>query len=328
MNQLVSIIVPVYNIEDYLPACIESILLQEHRAFELILVNDGSEDNSGQICDNFAEEDSRIRVIHQTNQGVSAARNSGIKNAKGDYITFIDGDDLIHRKYLSEMHACILNNPQSDIVVCEKQAFVTDFNTQATQQIEKVQVWSSVEALDQLLYQRIINAPFAKLFKENLLKDDSFPVGVRIGEDLLMNITAFSRAHHVSQILKPLYGYRNRPGSAISTSHIPDRMLLISELLKVLNERPVSDTLNASLQARIFAEAVYGSLSLKGKISRQHAADWNSLKEILISYKKNVLLDSQARPFLRVFALACYISPQLPGTILECWQKIASKKKK
>ena len=90
---MVSIIVPIYKVESYLPKCIDSILVQTYTDFELILVDDGSPDNCGIICDAYAEKDKRVRVIHQKNAGVSAARNAGIEAAKGEYISFIDGDD-------------------------------------------------------------------------------------------------------------------------------------------------------------------------------------------------------------------------------------------
>ena len=92
---MVSIIVPIYNVEQYISKCIESILAQTYRDFELILVDDGSPDNCGKICDEYAKQDSRVHVIHQENSGLSAARNAGIDDAKGEYIMFVDSDDFI-----------------------------------------------------------------------------------------------------------------------------------------------------------------------------------------------------------------------------------------
>ena len=97
----ISIIVPVYNSEKYLGVCIDSILSQSFRDFELILVDDGSKDSSAQICDEYASQDKRVRVIHKVNGGVSAARNDGLDIAKGEYVTFIDSDDWVEREFLS-----------------------------------------------------------------------------------------------------------------------------------------------------------------------------------------------------------------------------------
>lgn len=104
---MISIIVPIYNVEKYLAACIDSILASTYQDFELILVDDGSPDNCGKICDEYAVKDSRIKVIHQENQWVSAARNSGLKVATGDYISFVDSDDVIHPRMLEVLHDAI-----------------------------------------------------------------------------------------------------------------------------------------------------------------------------------------------------------------------------
>ena len=96
----ISVIVPVYNVEQYLPRCIESILAQTYNDFELLLINDGSSDNSGNICDEYAKNNSRVRVFHKENGGVSSARNMGLDNAQGEYVVFVDSDDFIRNKYL------------------------------------------------------------------------------------------------------------------------------------------------------------------------------------------------------------------------------------
>ena len=103
MEELISVIVPVYNIEGYLPRCLETIAAQSYQNLEIILVDDGSTDSSGQICDSFAEKDCRTIVIHQQNQGLWAARNTGQKIAKGDYLMFADGDDYMHLETLKIM---------------------------------------------------------------------------------------------------------------------------------------------------------------------------------------------------------------------------------
>ena len=97
---MISVIVPVYNVEKYIRRCIESILIQEYRNFELILVDDGSTDSSGDICEEYAKDNNRITVIHQENKGLSGARNTGISNAKGEWVVFIDSDDYISKTML------------------------------------------------------------------------------------------------------------------------------------------------------------------------------------------------------------------------------------
>lgn len=111
---LISVIIPVYNVESYLHQCIDSVLAQTYQDFELLLIDDGSTDGSGAICDAYAAKDARVQVFHQKNDGVSSARNLGIKNAKGEWITFVDGDDWVSEDYLKNLH----NNAKSvDLVI-------------------------------------------------------------------------------------------------------------------------------------------------------------------------------------------------------------------
>ena len=117
-NPTISIIVPVYNVEEYIHKCINSILAQTYKDFELILINDGSPDNSGIICDEYARADSRIKVIHQQNSGLSAARNAGLAVAKGDYIGFVDSDDWIDKSMYESM-ITEAQTLEADIVICD-----------------------------------------------------------------------------------------------------------------------------------------------------------------------------------------------------------------
>lgn len=107
---MISVIVPIYNVEDYLIFCINSILQQTHKNFELLLIDDGSTDNSGNICDDFADHDTRCKTIHQKNQGEAGARNTGLDIAKGEYIAFIDADDYVHPQYLEILYKTICEN--------------------------------------------------------------------------------------------------------------------------------------------------------------------------------------------------------------------------
>ena len=119
MADLISIIVPVYNVEKYLNRCIDSIVSQTYRTLEIILVDDGSADNSGSICDKYAGKDVRIKVVHKNNGGLGFARNSGLDIATGKYVTFIDGDDYIGKTHIEEMYA-LIQNTKTDVCENEK----------------------------------------------------------------------------------------------------------------------------------------------------------------------------------------------------------------
>lgn len=115
---LISVIVPIYQVEAYLEECLDSILNQTYRQLEIILIDDGSTDRCGDICDRYASQDSRIKVIHQTNQGLSAARNAGMDMATGEFISFIDSDDYIDPHFYEKMVQGFLNYPEAPIIVC------------------------------------------------------------------------------------------------------------------------------------------------------------------------------------------------------------------
>ena len=117
-KKLVTVVVPIYNVERYLEKCLTSIILQTYKNLEVILVNDGSTDNSLNICKEFEKEDSRIRIISQENKGLSVARNVGIENAKGEYIAFVDSDDFISCKFIENLYNESIRN-NSDIVCCD-----------------------------------------------------------------------------------------------------------------------------------------------------------------------------------------------------------------
>ena len=117
MDELISVIIPVYNVQAYLVRCVDSVINQSYDNLEIILVDDGSSDNSSQICDELALKDRRIKVIHKTNGGLSDARNVGLEKSVGDYILFVDSDDFIHQEMVEKMYGIIQKN-ETDIVVC------------------------------------------------------------------------------------------------------------------------------------------------------------------------------------------------------------------
>ena len=215
---LISVIVPIYGVEKYLEQCLDSILNQTYRQLEIILVDDGSPDRCGDICDRYASQDSRIKVIHQTNQGLSAARNAGMDIAIGEYISFIDSDDYIVPQYYEKMLEGFKQYPDAPIIACliyqDKDGQITRLspNWHTTQPV----FHSSLTFCEECLLGKMTVAVWNKLFRAELLKDIRFRVG-RIFEDSLF-------MHDLSPILKQypgdvvviphyLYYYRIRQGS-------------------------------------------------------------------------------------------------------------------
>nr|WP_319999866.1 glycosyltransferase [uncultured Draconibacterium sp.] len=205
-NILVSIIVPIYNVEKYLSQCIKSIINQTHTNLEIILVNDGSPDNSGKIADKYASTDNRISVIHKKNAGVSSARNSGIDKATGNYICFSDADDLLEPDYVEYLlNLAVVNN--ADISYTSEM-----FTTFHKQQLstDNIQIYSPEEATEAILCYRVPIGVYCKMFKKDFLKNNSlrFIHSVFIGEGFNFNTACFQRANKVVKGQKKIYFYR------------------------------------------------------------------------------------------------------------------------
>jgi glycosyltransferase involved in cell wall biosynthesis len=181
---LISVVVPVYKVEKYIHECINSVLGQTYKNFELILVDDGSPDTCGEICDDYSRKDTRVRVIHKKNGGLSDARNAGIDIAKGEYITFIDSDDYVHQDYLKVMLRLAEEHHASIVQV--------DFTNQADNlgqgASERISLFNPEEALTDMLRMRKVQViACAKLYRTDLFKAVRYPYG-RLNED---NLTTY-----------------------------------------------------------------------------------------------------------------------------------------
>lgn len=178
---LLSVIVPVYNAENTLRRCVDSVLMQSYGDFELLLVDDGSIDNSGYICDEYEEKDSRVRVFHKSNGGVSSARNLGLDNAKGEWIAFVDSDDCVSESYLHNMWS---HSSCADLVISYAELVYLDGN-------RRREVYKSKLVTDDyndLFVENDLSwhtSPWSKLFNKNICGDLRFIEGMHIGEDLV-----------------------------------------------------------------------------------------------------------------------------------------------
>ena len=205
-EELVTIIVPVYNAEAYLEKCIHSLLSQSYHKVEIVLVDDGSTDISGKIADEFAAQDSRIRLLHQSNSGVSIARNNGIGLAQGEWIIFVDADDTIDPDYIEKL---ISVSQDVDMVICGMKLLKNDKVTLSKLFVDdnlKRNKWTTTELLQYIrLY--VLSGPVCKLFKRNIINDNHifFPEGMNLGEDTVFVYKYLQHAHHI-YVLES-YGY-------------------------------------------------------------------------------------------------------------------------
>lgn len=216
MDELISVIIPVYKVEAYLTACVESVLAQTYSNFEIILVDDGSPDNCPAMCDEFAARDSRIRVIHKENGGLSSARNAGIDAARGDYLAFLDSDDLWSPVFLERLYRAI-RETDADFSVCQFQRFREKGEIVSITE-EKTLYFSQTEAFECLFNHRNENMVVApnKLYSRKLFETLRYPLGI-LHEDEAVIHEIIGSATGIAWVDEAHYFYREAPNS-ITTS--------------------------------------------------------------------------------------------------------------
>lgn len=211
---LVSIIVPVYNVEKYLARCLDSIIAQTYKNLQIIVVDDGSTDNSGKLCDEYAKKDKRIEVYHKKNGGVSSARNIGIKNAKGEAVGFIDSDDYVEPQYTETLVKSMLDN-DSDISICGfKKVYVGKSDT--------IIRYKDGACFDKKTFvNKIMNVENAfgvchmKLIKKEVIGENAFDETLTVGEDALFMVSISANVDKVSYVGQALYNYRINQSSVV-----------------------------------------------------------------------------------------------------------------
>lgn len=218
MASRISVIVPIYKVEAYLNRCVESIVNQTYQNLEIILVDDGSPDNCPKVCDEWSINDSRIKVIHKKNGGLSEARNSGMEIASGEYISFIDSDDYIALEFFETLLS-VMEKENSDIAECNVVKFYEDGRFEKYSDDLAITTFDTESALSGLIaenpfHQHVWN----KLYKTQLVKDIPYAVG-KLNEDEFWTYQVFGRAQKVSRINKTMYYYFQRSSSIMGESY-------------------------------------------------------------------------------------------------------------
>ena len=215
MEELVSIVVPIYKVEKYMHKCIDSIINQTYKKIEIILIDDGSPDNCGKICDDYAKKDSRIKAVHKENNGVSSARNLGIEISTGNWIAFIDSDDWIENDYIEQLFS-IANKDGSDIALCG----YNRINNNSIQTINvangKIEEYNSYDFLIKTLNpQTAFGLCHMKLIKKDCIQNLRFDENLVVGEDALFNMQLSKNIKKAVFYKKALYNYRNNSNSVV-----------------------------------------------------------------------------------------------------------------
>lgn len=218
MNELVSIIIPVYNAQKTITKCIESILKSTYSNYEILIIDDGSNTETAEICDKLALKDERIIVIHQKNGGVSKARNCGIENVKGKFITFVDADDTIDSDLLASMMSA-MHREQADVVITGHRECYDDGNFKKCFCSEKESVKHGAEILSEFFTTNNISwTVWAKLYTRSIIGNVRFQVGKRIAEDMYFNYEILKKAKTIVECGSPKYNYIKQDESAMASS--------------------------------------------------------------------------------------------------------------
>lgn len=304
MNELISIIIPVFNTEKYLEECIESMMFQTYKNIEIILVDDGSVDKSGDMCDDYAKKDLRIKVIHKSNSGQADARNIGIQNTHGIYLMFADSDDVVREDYVECLYNALINN-KADIVCSpyKKIYYRNEINVRENDSEKNIQL-SNVEALKRLLYQDKIfhTGTVGKIFKKEFFDDVIFPSGLYY-EDLGTVYKLLSKANSVVGIEKYLYGYRIRKDSTMRQGFNRKKLSCI------VIGRELYDTISKSFSELIPAVATR-CFSLNRAIFWQtpnNIKDIENIWEEICKYRNIVLKNREARLRDRLMAAMSFL---------------------
>lgn len=267
MAPLISVIIPVYNAEKYLKTCLDSIIAQDYSPLEIILVNDGSTDGSGEICRTYRDKYKNIKLVEQANGGVSRARNRGIQEANGKYISFIDSDDSIEGGYFNVLYNCLIRE-NADLSIVS----ITDSNQQKSNMDNAVVDFNAgqVHSFFNLNQMFLLYPPYAKLYRTPIVKgnDILFPEEISYGEDLIFNCRYLSVCNRIVYDNSVSYFYCRDNQQSLSQKFRPDRfdneLLLYNELKDLFLKKKVYDrNYEAFLQQRVFDEgynAVFDAL--------------------------------------------------------------------
>ncbi len=230
----ISVIVPVFRVEQYLCRCVDSVLAQTFEGFELILVDDGSPDRCPEMCDAYQQKDERVVVIHQPNGGLSHARNTGISAAKGNYITFVDSDDCLHRQYLELLYRAAKDN-EAEIAACKFVPFQTEEELKSFgEEIAAVPVklYTNLQALERLCTEKqdaTMVVACCKLYQRNLFEQVQFPVG-KLHEDEFTTYKLLYQANMVVVVEAPLYYYFANQEGITKSGYTPKRIHAVEAL--------------------------------------------------------------------------------------------------
>lgn len=326
MMPLISIIVPVYNVEKYIKKCILSLKNQTYKNIEIILVNDGSPDSSGQICDEEQQLDSRIVVIHKENQGVSKARNAALDIMRGEYVTFLDGDDYVSDDYIEQLYTAI-EKENADISACghyrayENGKLIPVFSD--TDNPKNTLVMSGKDSLIDLYNGKTCSASsWGKLYKKELFENLRFPDYI-MGEDTFVVYHIFIKANVVVHIKKPLYYYVQRESSV--TNH-PSNYFKFYDYVRLYDHIMSCDPYKSdkryfdALANRLIENNFWVHMKLRN-CPGMFFCEKKHIEENIKKYRKHVIANPLAQPRVRLACMLSYSGMKITNSIYDSFVK-------
>lgn len=303
---LISVLVPAYNAEAFLEQCLESIVAQTYRHLEIIVVDDGSTDNSGAISDRWAERDDRIRVIHQPNGGHSAARNTALDAMTGELMMMVDSDDVIHPEFTATLFGLMLEH-NADIAVTGYTAFFGSEPNFSRRRDGSPRLYDQQQAMLAVFYQHgLTHSPWGRLFKATLFDGIRFPLGI-IYEDLAIIYPLLRKCHRVVAIDDVLYGYRQHVSNSMRVFS-PKRaaVLEVCENLERQMQREdpqYVEAVRSRLLSAYFNILLLGHQDKRGDHRQLEDRCWNGIKRL----RNKCLLDPNVRVKNKLGIMASYM---------------------
>ena len=319
MEPKISIIVPVYNVEQYLERCVESILKQTVDNFELLLINDGSSDNSGQLCDELSRRDNRIRVLHIQNGGVSNARNLGIQSSRGEWISFIDSDDFVTEDYLETLLQPVETDETIGFSIGKLHHIQNGVVTPFQNTTSEVTGWNIEQTLKELLTtEKTSFFPVAKLFRKSLIKGHKFNTQYHLAEDaLFLTEVLLQTKCNTVFIDKPIYFYDHREGSATTSvnQYVFDTVTVYQEIIHMVKKE------FPNLQPELNNREYWSYITVYDKLifanNKQFSEKEKEYRRWILKHKKEIMTDQYFTKFRKIAIAFLSVSPFIYKKIVE-----------
>lgn len=328
-NELISVIVPVYNIEKYLPQCIQSVLDQTYDCLELILIDDGATDKSGNICDEFAALDKRIKVVHQVNKGRSGARNAGLKIASGEFIMFVDGDDWVDLNCLQEAYAAIDENTEM-VVFRGRNIYADKIEDESTGERKYFKGQEPlafyVEGYKNF---QILNAVWGKLYRRSLLKEIRFIEG-KYYEDVMFTTKVYAKCKACVYLDRAYYNYNIATENSITYQGV-NELTFRDEIPTFFEKESYLKEVGGEDLADRYAYFIYQRLILYFTVSvkKKEKSYSKRLAELIKKDKdkiKKILKNNYVSTYYKVYLSIFFISTKMAYAFGKLFQALVKNK--